>query len=125
MDRHTIAVSQSRGNATADCPPPPLLLSDPVFPIWSQTPRQRFFFFFFLQTEIKYLPIHHTAVLKNSNLLAVFLSFCHLLQALAPLRAANSSRSQISIHLASAVVSNASMDINMAHLISKCLGIKG
>lgn len=125
MDRHTIAVSQSRGNATADCPPPPLLLSDPVFPIWSQTPRQRFFFFFIFRQKSNTYPYTTQLCSKTVICLLFFLSFCHLLQALAPLRAANSSRSQISIHLASAVVSNASMDINMAHLISKCLGIKG
>lgn len=39
MDRHTLAVSQSQGNATADYPPSSPLAPNPIFPAQSQAPR--------------------------------------------------------------------------------------
>lgn len=132
MDRHTLAVSQSQGNATADYPPSPCLQT-PSF-LSSHTHAHTVILswiavalYFCLHTYIRPLLCSllccfsrsntwYTPLLETSRPLADLDCFCHPLYALAP---------QIGVHLASAVVSNGSTDINMTQLISECLGIKG
>lgn len=115
MDRHTLAVSQSQGNATADYSPSPG--SKPFLSCLALTLRLVSYAALLLQAA----PWFSQDLLKsNWKQPTVPITRCALELHRSPVQ-----RSQISVHLASAAVSNGSTDINMTQLMSKRLGRKG
>lgn len=120
MDRHTLCCITIAGECNSWLyPQPSPWAPNPISPAPSQTLR----LFAALQslfscvyTIISGSSFDHLCPVENNSLLHwLFLAFI----------SSTVKRSQILDHLASAVVSNGSTDINMAQLISKCLGRKG
>lgn len=118
MDRHTLAVSQSQGNATADYSPSPG--SKPFLSCLALTLRLVSYAALFSGCSFSQSRFSQDLLKSNWKQPTVPITRCVLELHRSPVQ-----RSQISVHLASAAVSNGSTDINMTQLMSKKLGRKG